>query len=286
MAAPLKLLIVTGLSGAGKTITLHSLEDMGAYCVDNLPVNLLPAFAIQTHELGLSHDCVAVGIDARTIAVQDMPALLQGLTDNAIAYEVVFLEADDTVLIKRFSETRRKHPLTSTDVPLPEAIKRERELLAPLASQADIRLNTSHMHVHQLRDQIRLRVQLSVAESMSVLFQSFGFKSGVPTDADIVFDVRCLPNPHWQVELRRWTGRDPAIIAYLEAQPKAQHMLADLKQFLTTWIPEFAANNRSYLTVAIGCTGGKHRSVYMAEQLAAHFKPQHPNVLVRHRELS
>ncbi|OQW93191.1 MAG: RNase adaptor protein RapZ [Beggiatoa sp. IS2] len=282
----MKLVIVSGLSGAGKTVALHSLEDIGAYCVDNLPVGLLPAFAEHARELEVLHEFIVVGIDARTTALHNMPALLQTLSDTAIAYEVLFLEADDAVILKRFSETRRKHPLTSASVPLSEAIQRERKLLEPLANRANIRINTSRTHVHQLRDIIRLRVGLRPAQGMSLLFQSFGFKYGIPSDADFVFDVRCLPNPHWQVELRNLTGQDDPVARFLEEQPKVRQMLGQLIGFLDTWIPEFAADNRSYLTIAIGCTGGQHRSVYFAEQLGNYFSQQREGVLVRHREFS
>lgn len=283
----MKILIVSGLSGAGKTIALHSLEDMGLYCIDNLPVALLPAFAEQSEQLGIEPKCVALGVDARTTALYDMPALLQRLERTKVAYQVLFLEADDGVLIKRFSETRRKHPLTTADLPLAEAIKRERILLEPLASRADIRINTSQTDVHQLRDLIRLRMGIcSSTGSLSLLFESFGFKYGIPNDADFIFDVRCLPNPHWEIQLRNLTGRDAAVINFLEKQAQVKKMREDLIGFLETWIPEFEADNRNYLTVAIGCTGGQHRSVYCAEQLAQHFSQQHGSVLVRHRELS
>ncbi|MEN9848990.1 MAG: RNase adapter RapZ [Pseudomonadota bacterium] len=281
----MKLIIVSGLSGAGKTIALHSLEDMGAYCIDNLPVGLLPAFAEQADKLGIMHQWVAIGVDARTTALHDMPALLQRLSDTHIHYEVLFLEADDAVLIKRFSETRRKHPLTSANLPLAEAIRHERTLLASLATRAHVRIDTSQMHVHQLRDMIRLRLNLQVRQQISLLFQSFGFKYGVPSDADFVFDLRCLPNPHWELELRSLTGCDPAVQNFLMTQPKVQQMQSNLIQFLDTWIPQFVADNRSYLTLALGCTGGQHRSVYMAEQLASYFRQSYDGVLVRHREL-
>ncbi len=282
----MKILIVSGLSGAGKTIALHSLEDMGLYCIDNLPVALLPAFAEQSEQLGIDQKCVALGVDARTTALSDMPALLQRLENTKISYQVLFIEADDEVLIKRFSETRRKHPLTTAELPLAEAIKRERILLEPLASSADIRINTSQTDVHQLRDLIRLRVGLCSSTGLSLLFQSFGFKYGTPNDADFIFDVRCLPNPHWESQLRNLTGRDTAVINFLEKQAQVKKMREHLIRFLETWIPEFETDNRNYLTLAIGCTGGQHRSVYFAEQLAQHFSQQHDSVLVRHRELS
>jgi len=278
------IIIVTGLSGAGKTIALHSLEDMDIFCIDNLPVGLLPAFIEQSTQYGKIYECVAVGIDARTLSLSDVSALLQTVADTQSASQVVFLEADDAVLIKRFSETRRKHPLTNQNVPLVEAISLERQLLEPLASRADIRINTSLTHVHQLRDMIRLRVGLCGKQVFSLLFQSFGFKYGIPFDADFVFDVRCLPNPHWTSN-RNLTGRDLAVINFLEAQPHVVQMCDDLIAFLETWIAQFAADDRSYLTIAIGCTGGQHRSVYLADFVAKHFTQRY-EVLVRHRDLS
>jgi len=280
-----KIFIISGLSGAGKTIALHSLEDMGAYCLDNLPIGLLPAFIEQLNQLGKVYECVAVGIDARTLALQKVPTLLETLQLIKIPYEVLFLEAKDAILIQRFSETRRKHPLTSSHIPLAEAIKCERQLLEPLASQATIRIDTSSTHVHQLRDMIRLRVKLQQLPNLALLFQSFGFKYGIPNDADFMFDVRCLANPHWKPELRTLTGRDEAVVHFLQQEPKVQQMLEQIIQFLETWIPEFAAENRSYLTIAMGCTGGRHRSVYLVEQLAQHFCQQRPGILIRHREL-
>lgn len=285
MKKTVKLLIVSGLSGAGKTITLHSLEDMGAYCVDNLPVALLPAFAEQLYQLGDEYPCVAVGIDARTTALHNVSDILNRLQETQIPYEVLFLSADDSVLIKRFSETRRKHPLTSQHLPLLEAIQKEQELLHSLKSQSDIHINTSQLNVHQLRDLIRTRVGLHNKTGLSILFQSFGFKHGVPRDVNFVFDVRCLPNPYWQIELRSLTGRDKEVINYLKTESSVTNMLESLITLLNTWLPQFDAENRSYLTIAIGCTGGQHRSVYIAEQLAAHFQQQRSSVLVRHREL-
>ncbi|MCK5718199.1 MAG: RNase adapter RapZ [Thiomargarita sp.] len=278
----MKLIIITGLSGAGKSIALHSLEDMGAYCIDNLPIELLSVFA-EKHpkKFGITQDFVVLGIDARTMQT----TLLQELGHTKIPSQVIYLEAEDAVLIKRFSETRRKHPLTTQDISLAEAIKRERELLNPLAKIADIRLNTSQMHVHQLRDMIRVQVGLCQTQGLSLLFQSFGFKYGVPTDANFVFDVRCLPNPHWNSALTHLTGQEDDVIHFLQGQSKVVEMREHLIHFLETWIPQFKAENRSYLTVAIGCTGGQHRSVYLAEQLAHHFDKQESSVLVQHREL-
>jgi UPF0042 nucleotide-binding protein len=281
----MKLMIVSGLSGAGKTVALHSLEDLGAYCIDNLPVNLLPAVAQQAGSLLANYPCVAVGVDARNIGLQDIPTLSRDLRNMGIPYEILFLEAGDNVLIQRFSETRRKHPLTFCNLSLPEAIRRERELLDPLASRADLRIDTSRHNVHQLREAIRSRLNWQAKSGMSLLFQSFGFKHGVPQDADFVFDTRCLPNPHWETQLRPLTGKDQPVIEFLQGHAKVGELLLDIIAFLEKWLPQFAADSRSYLTVGIGCTGGQHRSVYVAERLAAHFQPRYENVLVNHREL-
>jgi len=282
----MKLIIISGLSGAGKTIALHSLEDIGVYCIDNLPVGLVSSLIEQTKKLSLICECVAVSIDARTIALKDITILLKALKNTDITYEIVFIEADDSVLIKRFSETRRKHPLTSLNMSLSEAIERERNLLEPLARRANIRIDTSNTHVHQLRDIVRLRIKSRKTQGLSLLFLSFGFKHGLPTDADFVFDARCLPNPYWESELRNLTGRDKKVANFLAAQPKVQQMQTQLTDFLGTWIPQFSADNRSYLTIAIGCTGGQHRSVYLVEQLYLHFREHFEGVLIRHRELS
>ena len=281
----MKLVIVSGLSGAGKTVALNSLEDAGAYCIDNLPMKLLPAFAGQAVSLASEYSCIAIGVDARNVILNDIPVLLDTFKETKIPTEIVFLEASDEILIKRFSETRRKHPLTTPHISLAEAIKRERMLLASLSEHADIHLDTTRLNLHQLRQLVRERVGLRVTGSVSLLFESFGFKYGMPLDVDYVFDMRCLPNPHWHSHLRILTGRDQGVIDYLESQPKVRKMLASMIQFLDQWIPEFEAGNRSYLTVATGCTGGQHRSVYMAEQLGKYFSAKHDNVLIRHREL-
>ena len=284
----MKLIIISGLSGSGKSVALHTLEDLGYYCIDNLPLGLLQAFAMQMlASRQPAYEKIAVGTDARSQPehLERFPSVLRELRDAGISCEIIYLLADEYTLLKRFSETRRKHPLTGKNVPLAEAIGLERKLLEPIAVNADMHVDTTHMNVHQLRDLIRDRTQKS-AHSMSILFESFGYKRGIPADADFVFDVRCLPNPHWQQQLRPLTGLDGEVIAYLENQPEVLQMFEELKRFLDTWLPRFAADNRSYMTIAIGCTGGQHRSVYMAELLAAHFRNKWDNVLTRHRELS
>jgi len=283
----MKLVIISGLSGSGKSIALHVLEDLGHYCIDNLPIGMLPALAEQLQRRQ-RNEPVAVGIDARNLIdeLQRFPAILAELHQAGVQTDVLFLEAEDTTLIKRFSETRRRHPLSSTETPLAEAIVQERQLLEPVAAEARLLIDTTHTNVHQLRDLIRQRVEGADAGGLSVLFQSFGFKHGVPVDADFVFDIRCIPNPHWVPELRSLTGRDQPVIDYLESHPDVIRMFEDIRSFLDNWIPRFAADNRSYMTVAVGCTGGQHRSVYMVERLADHFRQQQPGVLCRHRELS
>lgn len=284
----MKLIIVTGLSGSGKSIALHTLEDQGFYCIDNLPIRLLQAFADQLiREREAPYQRTAVGIDARNRAEELplVPTLARRLRDQGIACEILFLDAEHDTLIRRFSETRRKHPLTTPERPLAEAIRLEQRLMEPFQSNADLHIDTTHTTVHELRDILRRRVAERPDDSGSVLLQSFGFKHGVPRDADFVFDVRCLPNPYWQVALRPLTGRDEAVIQFLEQDRQVLEMRDDLISFLDRWVPRFASDGRSYLTVAVGCTGGQHRSVYMVDQIAEHFERRGRRVLTRHREL-
>ncbi|MCH9671437.1 MAG: RNase adapter RapZ [Gammaproteobacteria bacterium] len=284
-----KLLIVTGLSGAGKSIAMHALEDLGLYCVDNLPLNLLPALAVEfeADRLG-SVDRAAVGIDARSPpeTLANFPAVLSTLSGRDILGELFFFEASEDVLISRYSETRRKHPLSTQDVSLAEAIRQEKALLAPVRRVADVHIDTSNLHIHQLRELMRHRVDQRESNRLSLMFESFGFKFGPPGDADFVFDVRCLPNPHWEPSLRGLTGRDQEVADYLDAQPLVGSMLGDIRTALEKWIPQFESVDRAYLTIAIGCTGGQHRSVFIAERLAEHFTATRGAVLTRHRELA
>ncbi|MGM0593124.1 MAG: RNase adapter RapZ [Pseudomonadota bacterium] len=286
----MKLLIISGTSGAGKSVVLNALEDSGSYCIDNLPMALLPAFAREMNQLhpGHHYDSIAVGIDARNLNndFEAFPRLLEEIAANGLAYEVVFVDASDETLIKRFSETRRRHPLTDNEVPLEEAILQERGMLQPLLGHADLRLDTSRTNVHQLRELVQKRIHQRRGATLSILFQSFGFKHGVPVEADFVFDVRCLPNPHWEPSLRALTGQDMEVTHYLENHIEVNRMFADVSGFLESWLPQFAADNRSYLTIAIGCTGGQHRSVYFVERLARHFGSRYEQVLTRHRELT
>lgn len=284
----MRLIIVSGLSGSGKSIVLHTLEDLNYYCIDNLPIGMLRALAEQFGaQGGLRAEKAAVGIDARN-QPQDLkhfPQIVEQLEDSGLDCEIFFIHAGDETLLQRFSETRRKHPLTRDGITLAEAIALERGLLSPIAERADLQIDTTRTNVHQLRDLVRERVERRSPRALSLLFQSFGYKHGVPGDADFVFDLRCLPNPHWEVELRPLTGLDERVVAYLAAEPKVARMLEQLTQFLETWIPYFEAENRNYLTVALGCTGGQHRSVYLAERLAGHFRAARPHVSTRHREL-
>jgi len=285
----MKLVIVTGLSGSGKSIALNTLEDLGYFCIDNLPVPLLEALAehlMAERDPNLSW--MAVGIDARSRAdaLARVPSLVEDLRGRGIDCDVLFLEADDPTLIKRFSETRRRHPLTDRRVSLAEAIAREREILSVMRSLADLPVDTTHTTLHQLRDLVRTRLSGRDRAVVSVLLVSFGFKHGVPADADFVFDVRCLPNPHWRQELRPLTGRDTDVARFLESHDDVQAMRRSLVGFLDRWIPCFEADGRSYLTVAVGCTGGQHRSVYMVEALSSHLTRAGRSVMTRHRELS
>ncbi len=283
----MKLMIISGRSGSGKSTALHVLEDIGFFCVDNLPIGLLPELIAQTR-LEAELQNVAVGIDARNLPSQlkQLPSVLDQIRHSQVEHEILFLDADDHILLQRFSETRRKHPLSNSTLSLQEAVSKEKLVLAPLASAADVTINTSDLTLHQLRDRVKQRVQMHTPLHMSILFYSFGFKNGVPADADLVFDVRCLPNPHWIANLRPLTGLDQGVADFLSAQPLVQTMLTDLKQFLDQWLPKFEANNRSYMTIAIGCTGGQHRSVYLAQQLCEHTRQQFDSVMVRHRELT
>jgi UPF0042 nucleotide-binding protein len=284
----MRLVIISGLSGSGKSVALHTLEDTGFYCIDNLPIVLLREFGrhIKSVEAG-DGDRYAVGIDARNqrSALTRFPEIVTELRELGIHCETLFLQTERDTLIKRFSETRRRHPLSDDQLPLAEAIEEERQLLSPIVEQADLIIDTTLTTVHQLRELVRERM-VRAPYSLSLLFESFGHKHGVPSDADFVFDVRCLPNPHWEPELRRFTGRDEPVATYLAGHDTVNRYVEQLIEFLEEWVPAFERENRSYLTVAFGCTGGQHRSVYVAERLAEHFRGTREHVSVRHRELS
>lgn len=282
----LRLVIISGRSGSGKSSALHVLEDLGFYCIDNLPIALL-AELIQQAEGEERLSRVAVSIDARNLpySFNDIEQVLHGLPSDEYQLDVVYLDANEEALLQRFSATRRKHPLTSDSVSLAEAIAQEKQLLAPIANLASLRIDTTSLSVHELRSQIKYRVAPKTKSSISILFQSFGFKHGVPIDADYVFDVRNLPNPYWDPALRSATGQDESIINFLQNEPQVKAMQEDLQRFILRWLPTFIEANRSYITIAIGCTGGQHRSVYMVEQLAKLFQQHYPQVQIRHREL-
>jgi len=280
--------IISGLSGSGKSVALHALEDMDYYCIDNLPVGLLEAFANEIREQTISDGRnVAVGIDARNHPDQlsNFPKIIASLRSQGIICNILFLQADDATLLKRFSETRRKHPLSGADTPLADAISQERNLLGPMAANADIFIDTSRTNVHQLRDLVMESLGKNQKTGFLMLLRSFGYKHGIPGDADFVFDARCLPNPHWQAGLRNLTGKDSAVANYLEQEEVARLYYQQLEDFLTSWVPHFQADNRSYLSIAIGCTGGQHRSVYLVERLARELGSKLCDIVTRHREL-
>lgn len=277
----MQLVIVTGLSGSGKSIALKALEDSGYYCVDNLPATLLPDTA--QHLSNASQPRIAVSIDTRSSTLEALPGIICDLRGSGIDVQVLFLESRDEMLVKRFSETRRRHPLSNADITLAESIRLEREMLEPLGDLGHS-IDTSDLSPNALRSWVKEFIALD-HESLTLLFTSFGFKHGIPLDADFVFDVRCLPNPHYDPVLKPLTGRDQPVVAFLESQPLAQVMYEDIRQFVEKWLPCFMRDNRSYLTVAVGCTGGQHRSVYFTERLTQHFRNLQHQVLVRHREL-
>ena len=278
----MQLFLISGLSGSGKSIALKVLEDSGYYCVDNLPADLLAALVEHLQRAGYSN--IAVSIDVRSAnSVQHLPPLLQQIKQHGVDVHVLFLDAQTDTLVKRFSETRRLHPLSDGVRTLPECVRHERELLAEI-SNIGHHIDTTELNANALRAWIKQFIKLDRAR-LTLLFQSFGYKHGIPLDSDLVFDVRCLPNPHYNPELQPLTGLDGAVIEFLDNTPSAQDMFRDIRDFVERWLPSFVADNRSYLTVAIGCTGGQHRSVYFAEKLARYFERQQ-QVLVRHRELS
>jgi UPF0042 nucleotide-binding protein len=283
----LKLLIISGRSGSGKSTVLHILEDRGYYCIDNLPASLLPSLADRLVSDSTISSNVAVSIDARNIYadLQQVPAIIQELKQKNLQTDIVFLDANSQTLLKRFSESRRKHPLSSDKIGLREAIDRETELLEAISLLSSLSIDTSTMSLHELRDTIKNRIVEQTDTGLALLFQSFGFKNGVPVDADVVYDVRCLPNPYWELSLRSLTGKDEKVALYLDSQPEVQEMYEDIKSYLKKWLPRFEDNNRSYMTVALGCTGGQHRSVYLCEKLGKYFQNHLQNVQIRHREL-
>lgn len=282
----MRLIIISGSSGSGKSTALHVLEDMGFICIDNLPASLLPNLVKRINQDDEKQ--YAVSIDARNSAedIASLPLLVKSVDLAALKYRVMFLDAEDNVLLRRFSETRRRHPLSNQDTNLQAAITSEKKLLKPIIDIADINIDTSDMGFHDLRDLVKRNIFAFNKSSTSILFQSFGFKYGLPRDADLVFDVRCLPNPHWDISLRALTGNDEGVIKFLDKEPQVIDMYDDIRTYLERWLPAYEANNRSYMTICIGCTGGQHRSVYLCNVLTKHFQKTLDDVQFRHRELS
>ncbi len=285
----MRLIIVSGLSGSGKSVALHVLEDLGYYCIDNMPAALLKSVVDEfTSDADKSTGLLAVGVDARNRQenIEALPQLIADLRAQDIQTELLFLQSSEDVLLKRYGETRRRHPLAEHGTALRAAIQNEREMLSAIVNSADLIIDTTRTSIYELADVIRERIDRRKSDTLSVLVQSFGFKSGIPADADFVFDLRCLPNPYWTPELRSLTGRDAAVTDFLDAQPTFVTMYEDILAFLQRWIPEYDDVHRGYLTVAIGCTGGQHRSVYMTEKLASALREGHDPVLTRHNELA
>lgn len=284
----MRVIIVTGLSGSGKSVALHTLEDEGFYCVDNLPSSMLPELIKRlTESSTLRHDSVAVGIDARSEpeSISELVDIIKTLNQVDLSIEILFLETNQETLLKRFSETRRKHPLTSKGTPLITAIRKEADFLLMMKENADLVIDTSALNLHQLREIILKRMVGRKTESLALLFQSFGFKYGPPRSTDFIFDVRCLPNPYWDPAIRSFTGLDEPVIKFLENHEMVTDMYSSIFTFVDKWLPVFESENRSYLTISVGCTGGRHRSVYLSNRLQTHFSSKLDNVSVRHREL-
>ncbi|NND55085.1 MAG: RNase adapter RapZ, partial [Gammaproteobacteria bacterium] len=280
-------IIVSGLSGSGKSVALDVLEDLGFYCIDNVPAALLGGLITETIEArDALYDNMAVGVDARNRAadLQSLPELLNTLNDQGVTCEIVFLHAEDQVLLQRYRETRRRHPLRNDNMSIQDAISEERDLLGPVIYAADLIIDTTTTSIHELRETLRQRLAGDQTE-LSIQIESFGFKNGVPYDADFVFDVRCLPNPYWEPELRAQNGKDPDIINFLSGNDVTERLYKDILSFLRNRIPEYIAHNRNYLTAAIGCTGGQHRSVYLAERISAALREDYAGVLIRHNQL-
>jgi len=284
----MKLVIVSGLSGSGKTVALHTLEDSGFYCIDNLPLGMLPELVdTMLNTRPQLYDMVAVAIDARSGVDKSsrFDEIMSQINKHELPTRVLFLTCDTSRLLKRFSETRRKHPLSRQGLPLADAIQQEKKLLEDIHSNADLAIDSSSMNVHELRQTIIDRLISQTGSDMGILIQSFGFKNGVPADTDFVFDVRCLPNPHWEEALRPLSGQDRAVIKYLENYSDVEEMFDSIFRFLIDWIPRFEKENRSYMTISIGCTGGKHRSVYLAERINKALQQERANLSLRHRDL-
>ena len=284
----MRLIVVTGLSGSGKSVALNALEDAGYYCIDNLPVSLMPALTSELlgNDQLYSQD-VAIGIDVRTATsgLDILPPVIEGLRQDGLECTILFLEAEESVILRRYSETRRRHPLTDSKHTLSEAVLEERKRMLVIRQAADLLIDTSRTSLHQLRRQIRRKIA-QIPEEMQIEVQSFGFKYGLPQDADLVFDARLLPNPYWRTELRPLTGKDTGVQEFLASEPRTGKFIEEIDNALQSWIPGFRSEGRSYLTVTIGCTGGQHRSVYLVEQIAGRFRKNGYNCLINHRELT
>jgi UPF0042 nucleotide-binding protein len=280
----MKLIIVSGRSGSGKSVALRVLEDLGYYCVDNIPVNLLPAL---TYSVINDYDKVAVSLDVRNLPADpnDVSEIINYLP-SALELNILYLDANDSDLIRRFSETRRLHPLIKQNIPLDQAISLEKKLLEPVSSRADLYINTSQLSPHQLADLVRERILGKKTGVMVLVFESFGFKHGIPADADYVFDARFLPNPFWEKDLKKYTGLDQPVIDFLASEALVTKFVWQINSFMMTWLPHLERSNRSYVTIAIGCTGGRHRSVYVAELLANHFRKERDDIQTHHRDIA
>lgn len=281
------LIVVSGMSGSGKSVALNTLEDLDFFCTDNLPAELLPQFVRAVGSSQVARSRLAVGIDvrSRTTDLVHIPEILSAVGALGIDHKLVYFDTRDEVLLKRYSDTRRKHPLSHGGLPLADAIQLERQAMRPLRAIADLVMDTSELNVHQMRRQVITELGIGAHQGMSLLFESFAYKRGLPPDADFVFDARALPNPHWDAKLRPLSGRDVAVREHLDNDPKVQEFLGHVTSMLDTWVPRFESETRSYLTVAIGCTGGRHRSVYLAEALAGHFRGAGRDAVTFHREL-
>ena len=279
----MKLTIISGTSGAGKSVALRVLEDIGYYCVDNLPINLLLPFIKSTED---SEQPIAVSLDIRNIppTAEELTDFLESLRQYC-ELEIIYLDASSTMLIKRYSESRRLHPLTQQCLTLLEAVKAEKVMLEPIAEAADLKIETGELTIYQLSDLIKKRVLGTEGSELVLVFESFGFKYGLPRDVDYVFDVRFLPNPHWEPKLRPFTGLDLPVQEYLSNDPLVNKLEGQITEFISSWLPHLERNNRSYVTVAIGCTGGQHRSVYLAQKLAKNFSRERHNIQIHHREI-
>ncbi len=298
----MKLIIISGRSGSGKSTAVQVLEDIGFYCIDNLPAALLPetinylhslkneSFSIAgSHNTAGTQEKIALCIDARNPAkhLEQLPKIIANLKADKQQFEIdfIYLDASDEILIQRYSATRRRHPMEGMAKGLQSAIEYENSVLAPIADLASLRIDTTHLSLYELRDVIKYRVAERTEQNISLQFISFGFKHGLPLDSDIVYDLRILPNPYWLPELRSFNGKQTPVIEFLSQQPLVNEMITDIKNYLEKWLPEFKQNNRSYVTIGLGCTGGQHRSVFIAEQLTRHFLPLMDNVSVYHREI-